>query len=173
MRAPGLILAAVLAALAGGAAAAESAGPTKTHERDTAQAEEITLKPVRLYSARGRRDPFVLGRYGLTGTARPETTEFSISNLELSGFIGVGGNRVALLKLRDSALTYTLRGGRLFSPVDVVVEGVQGRITPDGSVELRQGERRLVYRKPGRTYRAEGGEGGNPAARVRIGNSSP
>jgi hypothetical protein len=140
-----LIILALAAALP--AAAVENVGPAETHGRETSEAGEFSVKPLKIYSPRGRRDPFVAQRFGVTGTARPETVEFTISGLRLTGFVGIGDHRIAMFKLRNSNLTYMLRSNRLYSAEDKRVAEVSGRILKNDEVELRQGERRLVFGK--------------------------
>lgn len=130
---------------------AEKVGPQETHQRETSSLEDYSLKPVRLYSSRGRRDPFILQAKGVTVTARPELQEFTISKLEMMGYMGMEGEKIALFQIKDSKISYVLRAATLYGPGNQAVKEVRGRILANGDVELRQGERHIVFRKFRRT----------------------
>jgi Tfp pilus assembly protein PilP len=142
-----IFLAAILLVLtAGPVLAIEKVGPAQSQGRETSELGEFSLKPLKIYSPRGRRDPFMAVRFGVTTTARPETLEFSISRLTLTGFIGLGRHKVAIFQLQNSGLSYSLRSGRFFGDDDKRVKQVVGRLLKNGDVELRQGERKIVFK---------------------------
>lgn len=135
--------------------ALESIGPSGTHNRETSAPEEFSLKPVRLYSERNRRDPFVLASYdkarlkdgkNISESFKPELKELSISRLELTGFSSANGQRWALFKQKDSRNTYVLKLGRFYTSGNKRLKNVWGRILPNDEVLLRQGERKLVFK---------------------------
>ncbi len=132
-----------LACLAGLALAAEKAPGEITQDRATSALTEISTKPLYVYTARGRPDPFV-NPAGATATARTNL-EFSISELRLVGFMEAGGSKVALFRHRHQGTTYTFRQGKLFAPENLPVENVTGKLQKGNEVLLVQGERRVVF----------------------------
>jgi hypothetical protein len=100
------------------------------------------LKPLHLFSMRGRRDPFRdTALWSPAGAA-----DFNISGLMLKGFIEVDGQSIALFVSIYDRAAYTLRGGQLFGANQKAVPGVVGRIISKGKeARLRQGELSLTF----------------------------
>lgn len=147
-----LILAACLLALAEPASALEKASAQTVRERSTSSLEQVSSKPLFVFSMRGRPDPFMA--YGLmTGTARVDA--FSISLLRFNGLVEVQGRSVALFQ--DTAgKAYVLKGDRLHAPDGRLQEGVRGRIGADMQVTLEQGERRINFTAKRASKRLDG-----------------
>lgn len=123
--------------------ALERASADAVRDSRTSALEEASLKPVMLFSMRGRHDPF-MGYALLTTTAA--TDKLSIADLTYSGLLEVDGSAAALF--RDaSQRTYSLRGTSLIGPDNNAIEGIRGRITEgkDRVVTLEQGERRIIF----------------------------
>jgi hypothetical protein len=125
-------------------AALEKASPQAVHERRTADADEVSLKPVFLFDMRGRKDPFV--PYGLM-TATAKTEGLDIREMTFGGLLQVRDQRVALFQALGKH--YTLKGGLLYGPDGSQVPGIHGRVVKqgvdDGQVLLQQGEQRLIF----------------------------
>lgn len=144
--APSALLSAVLllgAALAAPLGALETSSPDLARGNRLGAPGEPTLKPLFLFSMRGRRDPFV--PYARLGV--PATDGGDIDGLQFAGTLGVGGSRVALF-MDSVGKTYTLRGGRLYDPEDRPVAGVRGALAPKGApykATLSEGEHTLSF----------------------------
>jgi hypothetical protein len=121
--------------------ALEKLGPDVTREKTTSSLDEMSLKPLYVYSERGRPDPFVAGSL-LTMTA--ETRVFSISELVLVGFMAANNHKITLFRHKNGK-TYTLRGDKLYGPENTLVNGVLGKILKERQVMLRQGEEKQIY----------------------------
>ena len=140
-----IVALALAAGLAPGALAAlEKASPQAVHERRTADAEQVSLKPVFLFDMRGRKDPFV--PYGLM-TATAKVDGLDIREMGFGGLLQVREQRVALFTALGKH--YTLKGGKLYGPDGAVIAGIHGRVVKqtvdDGQVLLEQGEQRLLF----------------------------
>jgi hypothetical protein len=148
MRPRAAVLAAALTAALAAAVplgAIESASPRMDRERATSSPTAVSLKPIFLFSMRGRPDPFMA--YALLTNAAPSATAFDISDLELSGTIEVGDETAALFKVSDGT-AYTLKGGVLYDPEDQAVPGVHGRIVDTDSeseIVLTQGVNKIDF----------------------------
>src|SRR5580700_6111422 len=104
--------------------AVENPGPELQQERTTSSLKEISLKPLFLFSARGRRDPFT---FDLSGTdSFGNNRDFSISALQLEGFIGTRQKRVALFNNIWKGTTFKFRAGHLYTEAGALVEDVSG-----------------------------------------------
>jgi hypothetical protein len=135
-----LMLSALLA-LSGAAGAEERMSAQASREKQTSTLEQVSTKPLLLFSMRGRLDPFMAYAL-LTTTASVE--HFSIANLTYSGIVQVQDESVALF--RDTqGRTYTLKGAYLHGPENQRMAGIRGRLTPAKEVSLEQGEKRIVY----------------------------
>ncbi len=134
----------MLALAPGALAALEKAPPQAVHERRTADAEQVSLKPVFLFDMRGRKDPFV--PYAVM-TATAKTGGLDIREMKFGGLLQVRDQRVALFLALG--MHYTLKGGKLYGPDGALVPGVHGRVVKqgvdDGQVLLEQGEQRLLF----------------------------
>jgi hypothetical protein len=125
---------------------AEKAGPEITQNRATSNLQEISKKPLYVYTSRGRRDPFVFQDLdGGPSDSAATRSVLSVAELRLVGFIGEGSGRLALFKQGNSGVTYTLKLGHLYSPEGVQVPNVRGSIQKDDQVLLKQGERDVVF----------------------------
>jgi hypothetical protein len=146
MTRPAAVLAALLLALlaAGSAPALEKVSAQTQRERTTSDVEAVSLKPLILFSMRGRGDPFMA--YPVLTVIAP-VKFLDINDLVFSGTIDVDGKIVALFK-GTAGKTYFLRGTSLIDPQDKVVDGIRGRIIEgqdSNDVILVQGERKLSY----------------------------
>ena len=133
----------LILALAFPALALEKASPEDRRRRQTSTLEEYSTRPLYLFSLRGRQDPFVPFSYqqgAKKGPVKPAITE-----LALTGFIGSGAEVVALFVHRLSRTNYTLRGSRLFTPENKVVEDIRGKVLSNRDVSLQQGDKSLVF----------------------------
>ena len=137
-----LALALILAPLA--LPAMEMASARAVHERRTADADQVSLKPVFLFDMRGRKDPFV--PYALL-TATAQTGDLDVREMKFGGLLEVNGQKLALFEALGKH--YTLKGGKLFGPDGAPVEGVRGRVLKDSSGDGRallvQGEQRMIF----------------------------
>lgn len=141
----GLWLALALVALAPRALPAlERASAREVHERRTADADQVSLKPVFLFDMRGRKDPFV--PYALL-TATAQTAGLDVREMKFGGILEVNGQKMALFEALGKH--YTLKGGSLYGPDGAPVDGVRGRVLKDGAGEGRallvQGEQRMTF----------------------------
>lgn len=143
MRRGGAMILGLALACPAGLSAAEKAGAEITQGRATSSLQEISNKPLYIYSARGRRDPFSTS-LDLSATALP-TQELSVTELRLVGFMEASGVKVALFRHRNVGTTYTFRQGKLFTPENVAVENVVGRLQKGNEVLLVQGERKVLF----------------------------
>jgi hypothetical protein len=130
-------------ALSAAAPAMEKASPEDRRRRQTSTLEEYSARPLYLFSLRGRPDPFVIFPYRQAAIKAPAKP--SITELALTGYIGSGSEAVALFVHRLSRTNYTLRGSRLFTPDNKVVEDVRGKVLPNREVSLQQGDKSLVF----------------------------
>ena len=137
------LLAACLAALSSDAQALERGSAAASRQSQTSALEDASLKPVMLFSMRGRHDPFMA--YSLL-TTTALTDQLSISDLTYSGLLEVEGSAAALFR-DTSQRSYSLRGSSLIGPDNSAVAGIRGRISEgkDRVVTLEQGERRIVF----------------------------
>lgn len=137
-----LLFAATLSAST--AFAVEKASAEVLRERQTSNQDQVSLKPLVLFSMRGRSDPFMAYPM-MTTTASADI--FSIVSLTYNGVVEVESNLVALF--RDmGGHAYTLKVDRLFGPDGKVVPGVRGRIVEAAGgrdVMLEQGEHKINY----------------------------
>jgi|GEM_PF-2079720 hypothetical protein len=145
MRRPGLFLAAALLLLAPSAArAVEKQAATEVETRETAEAGQVSLKPVFLFNMRGRPDPFV-AYPAMTATAK--VPALNIAQLVFKGLMEMRGQQLALFQF--GRLTYVLKAGSLLGVDGAAVPGIGGSVDAgrgDGTrVTLVQGERKLTY----------------------------
>ena len=123
----------------------EKAGPDVSGGKPTSSLADISQKPLYVYTIRGRRDPFVFYEDIDPGRVKEQSSEFTVTELRLVGFIDSGGSKVALFKQGNSGTTYTMRSGRLYSPGDVEMTNVKGEVMKNGQVLLTQGERKVMF----------------------------
>lgn len=129
---------------AAGLLALEKPSAKAVDGRLTADADQVSLKPVFLFSMRGRRDPFV--PYPLL-TATAQNTALDLSQLTYKGLVEVHGEALAFFQSTDRK-PYILRGSHLEAADGSTVEGIHGRVrhgAESGDVILEQGERKLVF----------------------------
>lgn len=146
MRPPARTLACLLAllAVAGWLRAIEKASAEMERERSTSAIEAVSLKPLILFSMRGRGDPFMA--YSVL-TNLPPSKSFDIGDLVFTGIVDVDGKVAALFKGSGSK-TYFLRGNTLYDPQDKAVQGIRGSVVVTDAADdvvLVQGERKLAY----------------------------
>lgn len=134
----GILLGSLLAEPLG---AVERESAQASRERPTSTLEQVSVKPLLLFSMRSRQDPFMA--YPLL-TTTANTVHFSAANLAFSGLIQVEDAPVALFK-DGRGETYTLRGATLYGPDNQRVVGVRGLVSAEKEVSLEQGEKRYVY----------------------------
>jgi hypothetical protein len=134
----------ILALAPGALPALEKASPEAVHERRTADADQVSLKPVFLFDMRGRKDPFV--PYALM-TATAKVAGLDIREMQFGGLLQVRDQRVALFQALG--VHYTLKGGKLYGPDGALIPGVHGRVVKqgvdEGQVLLEQGEQHLLF----------------------------
>lgn len=128
--------------------AVEKASPALQRERQTSSLRDISIKPLFVYSSRGRRDPFTFD-ISLASGATAAGRDFNISSLKLVGFLGVEQSTTALFFNTFRGATYRFRAGQLFSPEGLALENVKGAILPGRQVTLSQGESSILFRLPG------------------------
>ena len=141
-------------ALARPLTALEKASPQMERDRPTSDANAVSLKPLIVFSLRGRNDPFM--PYAVV-TNIVKTRVFDISELVFSGTIEVDGKKAALF-LGAGSKTYFLRGSSLYDPQNQPVQGIRGSIIESGDgndVYLVQGERKLSYTSRRRSMRLD------------------
>ena len=133
---------------------AEAVGPAATHQRETSDPEDFSLKPVRLYSSRGRRDPFVVAKYDKAlkdptnhVDPQPSLDEISITRLSLSGFTEANKQVWALFVEKDSKRSFVLKAGKFYTSGGRLVKQITGSIKPTREVVLMQGNRKMNYTK--------------------------
>lgn len=131
--------------------AVETSSAEAFRNRATSSLEQVSTKPLMLFSMRGRLDPFMA--YALV-TTTASTEYFSIANLTFSGVIEVQGSTTALFK-DNHGQTYTVKGAGLYGPDGKRLEGVRGRVGPDKDVSLEQGEKKIVYSAKSTSKRLE------------------
>lgn len=134
-----LILLMLLATRA--ALAVEKAGPKVLGAREVSTLEQYSTRPLYIYNPNGRPDPFVAD----FTIAPAVSSKFSITELRLNGVIESAHGRMALFSHGGLRATLTLRGSKFYSPEGVEIKDVQGRILPDGTVRLQQGEKKIVF----------------------------
>ena len=138
-------LAAFLLAFAALLSAVEKSQPAVTRGRSTSSSKEISFKPLYLFSAKGRRDPFAKSTDLETLPENAHSSGFSVTELRLVGFIGDDEAPVALFKHRMGATTYTLKGGELYTPGNLKVPNVSGIVQPGRKVLLVQGDKKIQF----------------------------
>jgi hypothetical protein len=149
MRRPAAILSscALLAALALAAAplrAMEKASAQMERERPTSAPDAVSLKPLALFSMRGRPDPFMA--YPILTNITPVKL-FDVDDLTYSGTLEVDGKVVGMFN-GTGGKTYLVRGSKLYDPQNKPVDGIRCAISEHddmNSVVLLQGERKLVF----------------------------
>jgi hypothetical protein len=145
MKRPALLLAAALALLGPATAQAlEKQAAAQVETRETAQAEQVSLKPVFLFNMRGRPDPFV-AYPAMTATAK--VPALNIAQLVFKGLMEMRGQQLALFQF--GRLTFVLKAGSLLGVDGAPVSGIGGSVDDDHGggtrVTLVQGERKLTY----------------------------
>lgn len=144
MRRAAWILAATVLAFAAQAPALEKQAATQIETKETAEADQVSLKPVFLFGMRGRPDPFVAYP---TMTATAGVAELNISQLVFKGLLEMRGQELALFQFGRK--TFVLKAGRLLGVDGQPVPGIQGGVDADRHdgirVTLVQGERKLTY----------------------------
>jgi hypothetical protein len=123
------------------AQAVERSSAEVSRSNRTSSLDEASIKPLLLFSMRGRQDPFMA--YALM-TTTAKTESLSITGLTFSGLLEVGGSVVALFR-DGQGRSYSQKGSFLFGPDGAAIEGVRGSIAADKTVTLEQGERRINY----------------------------
>ncbi|MGH7441618.1 MAG: hypothetical protein ACREKE_02975 [bacterium] len=149
-----LVVVLVLSALSLPLKALETASPDMIRSRHTGTLDEASLKPLFLFSMRGRRDPFMPG--SLLFLAQPVAMD--ISGLGFSGILVVRGHAVALFT-DGSGKPYVLRSGTLYDPQDRAVAGIRGAVTEHSKgfeAVLSQGERTLSFSYHRQSKRLDG-----------------
>jgi hypothetical protein len=138
------LLAACLGLWPAAAIALEKQAAAQVGSRETAPAEQVSLKPVFLFGMRGRRDPFV-AYPAMTATAK--VAALDISQLVFKGMLGMRGQSLSLFQF--GRLTFVLKAGHLLGVDGQPVPGISGSVDGDGRsgirVTLVQGERKLTY----------------------------
>jgi hypothetical protein len=147
------LLALGLVTLAVAAGAEERISAQASRDKQTSTLEQVSTKPLMLFSMRGRLDPFMAYAL-LTTTASVE--HFSIANLTFSGIVQVQDESVALFR-DNQGRTFTLKGAYLYGPENQRLAGVRGRLTPERDVSLEQGEKRIVYSSRSTSKRLQDG----------------
>jgi len=142
---PGLLLAAAcLALLPAAAPALEKQPASEVGSRETAPADQVSLKPVFLFGMRGRRDPFVA--YAAM-TTNAKVSALNISELVFKGLMEMRGQTSALFQY--GRLTFVLKAGSLLGVDGLPVPGIEGSVADDRHsgirVTLVQGERKITY----------------------------
>jgi hypothetical protein len=123
--------------------ALESSGGNGGASRETSELRELSTKPLVIYSARGRQDPFVAP---LVLALHQDHSSLKISELVFVGVMESHQRRVALFRSSGGReQTFTLRGGKLYGAGQKAVPNVTGRILPQGQVVLKQGEETLAF----------------------------
>jgi hypothetical protein len=145
-------LSALLALGAGSLEAMEKASAKTLRERPTSTLEQVSAKPLFLFSMRGRLDPFMAYAL-LTNTA--QTDVFNISQLRFNGLVEVQGTPVALFQ-DNAGKAFVLKGEQLMAPDGRPVEGIRGRVGADSEVALEQGERKIKFTAKRRSKRLDG-----------------
>jgi hypothetical protein len=135
------------------AAAVERASAKASRERPSATLDQVSIKPLLIFSMRDRPDPFM--SYALL-TVTASTQFFNIANLFYSGMLQVDGAKVALFK-DTQGQSYSLKGAGLYGPDGQSLAGVRGRISPAGQVQLEQGEKKINYTAKSTSKRLDGG----------------
>lgn len=138
----GLAIAALLLATLLGAT--EKAGPELQRERKTSSQREISVKPLFLYSARGRRDPFAYD-ISYNNSAEAVSRDFTIAELKLVGFLGDNETKTALFYNPFRRCSYRFRQGQLIGPEGTAVPNIKGAFMHDRQVSLVQGEANMMY----------------------------
>ncbi len=111
--------------------------------RNSGTTGQFSLRPLKLYSGRGRKDPFVAVMFY---TPRPNNADLKISQLVLVGMIVSAGDQVALFQTNSGPeQTFLLKKGVLFSRGNQAISDIGGKILGSQSVTLRQGEQRLTF----------------------------
>jgi hypothetical protein len=136
----GLSIAALLLGLASLVYAVEST--LRDLHRETSEIREFSIKPLVVYSARGRRDPFVAP---LVSSITADNSTLRITELRLTGVLRTDHQSVAMFGTWSGReATYTLRSGKLFGPDGLAVPNISGKIL-NGSVVLKQGNESLSF----------------------------
>jgi hypothetical protein len=139
-----VLAAGLLAALSGPAWALEKQAASQVDSKETAAAEQVSLKPVFMFGMRGRPDPFV-AYPSMTATAR--VAALNITQLTFKGLLGMRGQQLALFQF--GRLTFVLKAGNLLGVDGQQVPGIAGHVDGDQAdgirVTLVQGERKLTF----------------------------
>jgi hypothetical protein len=136
--------------------ALEKASAEIERNRPTSSDEAVSLKPLFLFSMRGRPDPFMA--YPLMSAHGNMQLSLRIEDLIFAGTIQMRGKTVALFS-GGGKKTYFLRGNVLVDPEDKVVEGIRGSVLESSTgpkVVLIQGERKLTFTSARVSRRLEG-----------------
>lgn len=123
------------------ASSLESTGQAK--EKETSELREFSVKPLKVYSARGRRDPFMLPMLEPPAT---ELEDVSLADLYFAGLFIVKDHKVAMFrKTTGRGMTLTLRGGYLYGFENKRLPNFKGKIVNNYTVVLRKGEENITY----------------------------
>jgi hypothetical protein len=122
--------------------ATEKALPSLQRERLTSTEREISIKPLFVYSARGRRDPFTFDSSPMASSA---TQNSNITELKLVGIMGTAEAKTAIFYDTLLGTTYRFKRGKLFGPDGVVVANIKGAFLPGRRVTLIEGESNVLY----------------------------
>ena len=112
-------------------------------EKNTSNLGDLSTKPLKIYSARGRRDPFVAS---FISTVQPQTENLKITALVFVGFVSSRDQQIALFRTSAGGQqTLTLRAGSLYGSGNKPVANVSGRILDSKRVLLKQGEEKITF----------------------------
>jgi hypothetical protein len=112
-------------------------------QRETSELREFSMKPLAVYSARGRRDPFVTP---LVASLHNDDSTLKISELSLVGVLSLDSHQVALFRTyHGREQTFILRAGSLYNPDGQAIANVSGKVLGPHKAFLRQGDQELTY----------------------------
>lgn len=107
---------------------------------------DFTIKPNYEYRHNIGRDPF-------RGFDRVQDVDIlkkvDISSLVLSGISKIDGEYAAIFRNRTGeTYGYMLVGGKLLGQNDIPIEGITGEVKDERSVQLKQGDKEIVFTLP-------------------------
>ncbi len=111
---------------------------------DDKDIEEFAIKPLYVFSNKGKRDPFK-PRY--KKEVIPVIDTIDISTLVLQGITETRQSKAALFKTASgSDVSYIFINGKMYRENEEVISDIKGEIKNDKEVVLKQGDKEILFK---------------------------
>ncbi len=111
---------------------------------DDKETDEFVIKPLYVFSNKGKRDPFK-PRY--KKEVIPVIDTVDISTLVLQGITETKQSKAALFKtMSGSDVSYIFINGKMYKENEEIISDVKGEIKNNKEVVLKQGDKEILFK---------------------------